>query len=510
MLRPLTDIAQINPPLGRCVASDEVAVTFVPMRAVGVEGSGFIAPETRPYGEVKRGYTAFRSGDIIMAKITPCMENGKTMFVPQVPGGVCFGSTEFHVIRPEEGVNGKWIELFLLRQETRLEAQLKMGGAVGQMRVPATFLQSLQVPVPSQREQNRITRIIEQISFDLAAGVAALERCREKLGLYRASLLKAAVQGDLTADWRNEHPDAEPASALLQRILAERRERWEQQQLRTYAEKGGTPPKNWKAKYQEPLGAEVAELPSIPKNWTWVSFDQTGGIQGGLQKSPARRPRQNHYPYLRVANVYRGTLRLDELSRFELTRKELDKLRLQAGDVLLVEGNGSRTEIGRCALWSGEIEDCVHQNHIIRVRLPTGVIPKYADIFLNSPIGQAAIQQTASSTSGLYTLSISKVRRLPLALPPTEEQQAIVERVTDQIAVIDQVSDSVQQQLVCTASLRQAVLYRAFTGKLVPQDPNDEPAAKLLERIAAEREAQKRKGAKRHRYTNARATKAVG
>ena len=486
-LRPLADIAEINPPLGHRVASDDTPVTFVPMRAVGVEGSGFIATETRPYQQVKRGYTAFRSGDIITAKITPCMENGKTMLVPEVPGGICFGSTEFHVVRPNEGINGKWLELYLLRQDTRREAQLKMAGAVGQMRVPASFLQSLQVPVPPRCEQSRVAQAVEELSLDLATGVAALERCREKLHRYRASVLKAAVEGDLTADWRSAHPDAEPASTLLQRILAERREHWEQEQLRTYTEKGKTPPKNWKAKYKEPVAPELADLPSLPAGWEWVGFDQIGAIQGGLQKSPARAPKRNHFPYLRVANVRRGRLQLDELHRFELTPQELRKLRLETGDVLLVEGNGSRTEIGRCALWNGEVEDCVHQNHIIRVRLATSVLPQYINIFLNSPIGQFAIQQAASSTSGLYTLSVNKVKRLSLPLPPTAEQQAIADCVEGHAAGIEQIDTTLTDKLSSATRLRQSILHQAFTGNLLPQDPNDEPASDLIGRIAAAR-----------------------
>ena len=486
-LRLLPDIAQVNPPLGGCVASDDAPITFVPMRAVDVEGGGFIATETRTYGEVKRGYTAFRSGDIIMAKITPCMENGKTMLVPKVPGDICFGSTEFHVIRPNDGISGKWLELFLLRRDTRREAQVKMAGAVGQMRVPASFLQSLQVPVPPQREQSRIAKTVEEVSLDLVAGIDSLERCRQKLHRYRASVLKAAVEGDLTADWRSEHPDAEPASELLQCILAERRAHWEKEQLDTYAEKGKVPPKNWKAKYRDPVSQEPKDLP-LPPHWQWVGFDQIGAIQGGLQKSPARAPKRNHFPYLRVANVRRGRLRLGELHRFELTPQELRKLRLEAGDVLLVEGNGSRTEIGRCALWNGEVEDCVHQNHIIRVRLPTGVLPPYVDIFLNSPIGQSAIQLAASSTSGLYTLSVNKVKRLALALPPAAEQQAIVDRVEGHLSGIDQIDAVLSDKLAGATNLRQSILHQAFTGKLLPQDPNDEPASRLIERIGKERD----------------------
>ena len=225
VLRPLPEIAQINPPLDRSVSGDDTPVTFVPMRAVGVEGSGLVAPETRPYGEVKRGFTAFRSGDVIMAKITPCMENGKTMLVPEVPSGVCFGSTEFHVIRPEAGINGKWIELFLLRHETRRDAQRKMGGAVGQMRVPKAFLQSLQVPVPPQAEQDRLVQFVVETSLDLDAGIDTLQRLSQKAKRLRQSLLHKTFTGDLVS----QDPNDEPAARLLECIARDRKARQRQE-----------------------------------------------------------------------------------------------------------------------------------------------------------------------------------------------------------------------------------------------------------------------------------------
>ena len=485
-------VAGINPRLDRCVVSDDTEVTFVPMRAVAVEGGGLVAPEMRRYGEVKKGYTSFLSGDVIMAKITPCTENGKTTVVPEVPGQVCFGSTEFHTIRPEQGVQAEWIEKFLLQHETRRLAQRSMTGGVGQMRVPGEFLNSVRIPIAPSIEQARIVSTLEELFSDLDSGLAALEKARNKLTLYRASVLKAAVEGALTADWRGRHPQVEPASELLERILVERHRRWEEGQLRQFKEKGRVPPKNWKAKYREPVAVGTDTLPALPHGWCWASFDQIGDTQGGLQKSPARTPRRNHFPYLRVANVHRGSLDLSNLHRFELTPDELKKLRLASGDILIVEGNGSRREIGRCALWLGEVADCVHQNHIIRIRPSTGLIPKYMDIFLNSPTGQIAIQNVASSTSGLYTLSVGKVKRLPLALPPEDEQEAVVEITEAQLSIIDRLESDLDAKLTHAHSLRQAILRHAFTGRLVPQNPNDEPASELLKRIAAEREARAR------------------
>ena len=271
---PLGEIAGINPPLDRCVVNDDTKVTFVPMRAVATEGGGLTAPETRRYGEVKKGYTSFLSGDVIMAKITPWAENGKTTVVPDVPGQVCFGSTEFHTIRPEQGVQAEWIEQFLLQHETRRSAQRSMAGGVGQMRVPGEFLKTIRIPIAPPTEQARIVSILDELFADLGAGVAALERVRDKLKLYRASVLKAAVEGVLTADWRAHHPHTEPASEPLERIVVERRRRWEQDQLRKFEEKGKAPPKNWKAKYKEPATPDTTGLPLLPEGWCWTTVDQ--------------------------------------------------------------------------------------------------------------------------------------------------------------------------------------------------------------------------------------------
>jgi type I restriction enzyme S subunit len=193
----LSAIAQINPPLDRCILSDNVLVDFIPMRAVEPEGGGILRPEASTYGEVKKGYTAFLAGDVIMAKITPCMENGKTCVVPELPGAACFGSTEFHVVRTEGNIAARWISNFLLQHSTRHAALRQMMGGVGQMRVPSVFLESLIIPIPPDPEQQRILDALDELLSDLDAGVAALERVQAKLKHYRAAVLKAAVEGTL-------------------------------------------------------------------------------------------------------------------------------------------------------------------------------------------------------------------------------------------------------------------------------------------------------------------------
>jgi len=338
--------------------------------------------------------------------------------------------------------------------------------------------------LPPLQEQGRIVAKLEELLSDLDAGVAAVAYARANLGRYRAGVLKAAVEGRLTEKWRAAHPDVEPAEKLLERVLAERRRRWEEAQLKGFAEKKQAPPKGWKDRYSEPVGPDVSLLPALPGGWCWAAVGQVAEVQGGIQKQPNRAPKGNAFPYLRVGNVLRDRLDLLRIEHFELTDEELLRLRLEPGDLLVVEGNGSRNEIGRSALWRGEIENCVHQNHIIRVRFLAG-LPEYLNAYWNSPSGMARVAAKSASTSGLYTLSVGKVSELPIPLPPLVEQREIVSEVGKYRSNLERDLVALEAMVVRSDRLRQSILRRAFEGKLVPQDPNDEPASELLARIQA-------------------------
>lgn len=468
------------------------------LRTTAIQPGAFFPEQNKrlPAGLAPRPQIEVKPGDILLTCAGPRSRCGIACLVRSTRKKLMMSGKMYRFRVPEEYFDARFLEAFLQTSAAYDSIdRMKTGGSDSGLNLTHDRFRQLEVPVAPLNEQRRIVETYEELISDLDAGAAALERARAKLKLYRASVLKAAVEGAITAEWRERHPQTEPASELLKRILAERRRRWEQDQLAKFKAKNQEPPKNWKAKYKEPVAPDTANLPPLPEGWCWASFDQIGETQGGLQKSPNRKPIKNHYPYLRVANVHRGSLDLHELHRFELTKDELERLRLEPGDILIVEGNGSRTEIGRCAMWRGEVADCVHQNHIIRVRPLAGAIPKYINIFLNSPDGQKAIQWVASSTSGLYTLSIGKIEKLPLSLPPTDEQEAIVEAVEDQLSVIEHLEADLDAKLKNARALRQAILRHAFTGQLVPQDPNDEPASELLKRIAAERESHAREAA---------------
>ena len=233
------------------------------------------------------------------------------------------------------------------------------------------------------------------------------------------------------------------------------------------------------------------ELPDIPDGWTWACVGQIGDVSGGLTKNAARKSRPLTRPYLRVANVYANRLKLDEVLNIELAAGELDRVTLQSGDLLVVEGNGSPDQIGRVALWDGSIPNCVHQNHLIKIRFMESSYARHVLQWLLSGDGRACIGKVASSTSGLHTLSISKIERLPVPVPPLEELVPIANCCDESDTQASHSADELTQIRRASKSLEQAVLRSAFSGRLVAQDPDDEPAAVLLERLQAEREGQK-------------------
>ena len=395
------------------------------------------------------------------------------------PAQSCIGRG-LAAIRPQGNIPPKFVLYSLRATEQELRTN-STGTTFDAIRGDA--LRSHPIPLPPLAEQRRIVAEIETQFTRLDVSMAALRRAQANLKRYRASVLKDACEGRLVPTEaelaRSEGREYESADALLERILAERRARWESQEKR-------------RGKYREPSAPDASALPELPEGWVWATVEQLSEVQGGIQKQPKRAPADNPYPFLRVANVLRGSLDLDEVHQIELFRGELEKLRLFPGDLLIVEGNGSPSQIGRMAVWKGDIEECVHQNHIIRARLIGGLSSEYAETYWNSPTGTSAVSKVASSTSGLYTLSVSKVSVLPIPLPPLAEQRRIVAEVERRLSVVQQAEATVEASLARAERLRQSILKQAFSGRLVPQDPDDEPASVLLERIKAEREAEAR------------------
>jgi len=238
-------------------------------------------------------------------------------------------------------------------------------------------------------EQRAIVAKIESLFSELDQGVAQLKAVRAQLGRYRQSVLKAAFEGRLTAAWREQRreqaeTDGEPLPTtddLLARIRAEREAahaarlaEWERA-VAAWEEAGGKasgtkkPRKPAAPKDPPPLTAEeLADPPKLPEGWAWCRLDVLADVSGGLTKNAKRDALPLRLPYLRVANVYSGRLELAEIKEIGVTEADRDKTLLAEDDLLFVEGNGSADQIGRVARWTGVIDPCLHQNHLIRAR----------------------------------------------------------------------------------------------------------------------------------------------
>ena len=200
-----------------------------------------------------------------------------------------------------------------------------------------------------------------------------------------------------------------------------------------------------------------------PRHWATVQIRDIGDIQGGLQVTTTRSMLQLEIPYLRVANVYRDRIDLTEVKSIRATESEVARTNLAFHDLLIVEGHGNPHEIGRCGLWTNEVSPCVHQNHIIRVRVDNKrVDPVFSWRYLNSTGGRRDLLRAAKTTSGLNTISVSNVKDASLWLPPLALQQEFARRV----AAVERLKAVQRASLAELDALFASLQDRAFRGAL--------------------------------------------
>jgi len=222
-------------------------------------------------------------------------------------------------------------------------------------------------------------------------------------------------------------------------------------------------------------------------DWPRTTLGEIAEITGGVTKDSKREgdPSFVEVPYLRVANVQRGYLDLTEVSTIRVSPEKAQILMLQPGDVLFNEG-GDRDKLGRGWVWSGEIDRCIHQNHVFRARVLKGFDPRFVSWHGNT-FGQGWFDTHGRQTTNLASLNLTTLKSFPVPAPPLADQLEAVAEIERQLSIIDATTNVVKSAFIQGKALRRAILERAFSGKLLPQDPNDEPASVLLERVVAER-----------------------
>ncbi len=355
--------------------------------------------------------------------------------------------------------------------------------------VDTALLHSFRLPIAPLPEQRRIVEAIESYFTRLDDAVLSLERVQRNLKRYRASVLKAAVEARLVPTEaelaRAEGRDYEPASVLLERILAERRRRWEEAELAKMKAKGKTPKNDkWKAKYKEPAAPETSTLPELPEGWCWATATQLcSSVRDGTHDTPAYVERG--VPLVTSRHLLPG--RIDTAAARHISHDdhvEISKRsRVDVGDVLFAMIG----TIGNPVVVRSPMEFSI--KNIALFKANTSFLSSdYLCYWLASwPFDNWLTPRLRGTTQRFASLTL--LRAVPIALPPLAEQHRIVREYAAMSSIIDQEEKTVSLARAHTQRLRQSVLRWAFAGKLVDQDPSDEPAAALLGRIAVEREA---------------------
>jgi type I restriction enzyme S subunit len=413
----------------------------------------------------------FGSGDVLYGRLRPYLNK---VYKPGFEG---LASAEFMVFPSQPHLDNSYLQYFLNQWEFACFASRLNAG--DRPRVDFIQLSVYPFPLAPLPEQHRIVAEIETQFTRLDASVAALKRAQANLKRYRASVLKAACEGKLVPTEaelaRQEGRDYQPASVLLERILKERRARWEAQEKR-------------RGQYKEPAPQDAPGLPGLPEGWVWATVEQVMA-RSEYGTSVKCTYEATGLPVLRIPNIVAGEIDVSDLKHATVALDVGAEEALQIGDILMCRTNGSVSLIGKTAVVRLQLDTPhVFASYLLRFRLAErDTLPLWLHIYQSSRHGRAFIESHAASSAGQHNVSLTLIHGMPFPVPPLAEQQRIVAEVERHLSVIQAAENIVAANLKRSERLRQSILKQAFSGKLVPQDPADEPASVLLERIRADR-----------------------
>lgn len=326
--------------------------------------------------------------------------------------------------------------------------------------------------LPSLDEQERIADKIEQVFSNIEEGESLLKKVQKQLNIYRQSVLKAAVTGELTKDWReaNKHR-LEAGDVLLKRILKARREQW-----------------NGRGQYKEPEAPDTPNLPELPDGWAWYSLDQLlVTIEAGKNlRCIETPPEKDETGIIKISAVTWGKFQENESKTLNINESVNKKWLIQKGDFLFSRANTLEL-VGASVIVENINKKLFLSDKVLRFVFAFDV-SKWVNFFLKSFHGRKQIEQFATGNQlSMRNISQGNIKKICVPLCSVDEIERIVESLTTLFSEIESLEQWCASELTRSATLRQSILKDAFSGKLVPQDPNDEPASELLQRIQAER-----------------------
>lgn len=393
---------------------------------------------------------AICGGDILIVK--DGATTGKTAFVDKLPEPAFINEHVF-AVRPTCEVEARFLFYWLWSQNGFNQIMKDFRGAA-QGGIGRTFVDKVVVPVPPLDTQRRIAARINELFSELDDGEAALARARADLETYRKSLLKAAVNGELTADWRAANPAAETGEKLLQRILATRRARWD------------ADPKNKGKRYKEPAGLTVRDLPQLPYGWTWSNIDQLIlGLRNGVSDKPNNQPPGT--PVFKISAVRELEVRTHEI-RWLPADVDVGGATVKSGDLLFTRYNGSPDLVGVCGRYRGE-QPVAYPDKLMRAVpvLQEDCLTDYFELAANCGETRAYIAEYTKTSAGQHGVSGETIKAAPVPLPPLAEAIQITRLFHEALDARVEATAYVQAVVSNSNQLRQSILAAAFRGELV-------------------------------------------
>lgn len=405
----LADVCKINPgkPKASVLPADAL-VTFVPMAAVDDTTGSIAAPEERQFAKVRGSYTAFQDGDVLFAKITPCMENGKSAIARNLTNGLGFGSSEFHVIRPSGKVLPEFIYHYVRQKCFRNEAKENMTGSVGQARVPADWLKDVEIELPGIDEQEHIVGLIEQLQERVESTRGRLATIPSLLKKFRQSVLTAACSGQLTEDWREQHNSSQ-----------------------------------WEA---TDLGQVTVRITSGSRDWKQFYGRGTGTFIMAQNVRPGRFDASYRLPVDPPAN-----------------NRDRERSQVRQQDLLVTIVGANTGDV--CPVVEELDQHYVCQS-VALVRPKDAKNTPFLNLWLNSPAHGQAYFESCYYGAGRPHLSFDQLRATPVELPSFDEQTEIIRRVESLFALADSVESRLAGATAEVERTSQAILAKAFRGEL--------------------------------------------
>lgn len=481
----LEPIASIDPG-----AAPQAVIDYIDIGSIEIGRGVVAAPKSVLGGEApSRARQAVREGDVLFSTVRPYLR--AIAPVPRLQSPVA--STGFCVLRPAAGVDSRYL-LHWVRSTEFIDGVLPLQRGSSYPAVRDADVHAQPLPLPPTAEQHRIADRLDELLGGVEAAEAELAEAKRKLGLYRQSLLKSAVEGTLTAEWRQQTRTDETSKDLHARLVRERQARWEERQLARFQAPGKSEPKDWRDRFDPGTTPDTSNLPSLPDGWLYASIGQCFEVAVGA--TPSRKAAEywgGDVPWVSSGEV--------SFNRIVTTRATISDAGLAnsstqinpAGSVLLGMIGEGKTR-GQVAIL--DIPAANNQNCAAIWVSETDVPPEFIYIWLWSRYDET---RRGSSGNNQPALNKSLVQAMPVPLAPIEEMREIAERVGVQFAGIEAQEREIDRLLQMAAAQRQNILRTAFAGRLVPQDANDEPASVLLERIRAQRSTSGKPAARRPR-----------